>query len=114
MRHWAGTAAMAIAISTAHAHGVGQKVTANRPAIACKSWGTIVGLVALMKDDLAFAKFLREQKRSGECRTFAQGEQAVVEQDIQSVDQEGKQRAGMCARPVGERGCYWTYPGWFD
>jgi hypothetical protein len=114
MKLLAGIAAVAIAVSTAHAHNPGQKVTANRTAIACKSWDTMIRLVALAGDKVSFAEFYQEQKRTGECRTFAVGEQVVVEQDIRSVDRVGEERAKMCARPVGERRCYWTYPGWFD
>jgi hypothetical protein len=114
MRRLAGIVAVVIAVSTAHAHSVGQKVTANHVAVACKSWETMVKLVGLIRDDLAFGKFWREQKQTGECRTFTVGEQVVVEQDIRSVDQEGAQRARMCARPVGERRCYWTHPGAFE
>jgi hypothetical protein len=114
IRLLAGIATVVIAISTAHAHSVGQKVTANHVAVACKSWGTMTTLVGLTRDDPAFANFWREQKRTGECRTFTVGEQVIVEQDIRSVDQEGTQRARMCARPVGERRCYWTHPGAFD
>jgi hypothetical protein len=110
----AGIAAVALAAGAAHAHEVGQTVTANRPALACKSWNTIVRLVGMMKDDAAFAAFLREQGRTGECRTIAKGQQVVVEQESRSVDPKGEERAKMCGRPVGEKQCWWTYPGWFD
>jgi hypothetical protein len=114
MRLLVGIVAGVIAAGAAHAHDAGKKVTANRPAVACQSWETMARLVSLMSDTAAFANFYREQKRTGECRTFAAGEQVVVEQDMGSVGPDGKPRAKMSAHPVGDKRRYWTYPGWFD
>jgi len=45
------------------------------------------------------------------------GEQAGIDERTDTdceVGADGQQRSKMCAHPVGERRCYWTYPGWFD
>jgi hypothetical protein len=97
-----------ITISPVQAHSPGQKVTATTTAVACKSSETLKTLGELMGDTPRFATFWREQKGSGECRTFPVGTAVIVDEDLRAG-----QKAIMRARPAGEKGYYWTYPWYF-
>jgi hypothetical protein len=92
----------------AQAHNPGQKVTATAAAVACKSWPTLKTLGELMGDPARFAPFWREQKGSGECRTFPVGTAMIVDEDLRAG-----QKAIMRAHPVEEKAQYWTYPSYF-
>ena len=97
-----------ITISPVQAHSPGQKVTATATAVACKSWETLKTLGGLMGDTARFATFWREQKGSGECRTFPVGTAVIVDADLRDGE-----KAVMRAHPAGETGSYWTYPWYF-
>jgi hypothetical protein len=97
-----------ITTSPVHAHSPGQKVTATRIAVACKSFMTLKALAELMGDTPRFATFWHAQKASGECRTFPVGAAVIVGEDLRDGD-----KAIMRARPAEETGYYWTYPWYF-
>jgi len=114
MRPAVGIAVLVIAVGSAHAHDAGQKVTAKRAAMACKSAQTLGTLRELMDDKLRFGNFWLEQKRSGECRTFPLGTEVIVEQDLRSKNKDGVERGIMRARAVGEEDFYWTPPYFYE
>jgi hypothetical protein len=95
-------------IGPAQAHNPGQKVTATTAAVACKSWTTLKSLGELMGDPSRFATFWREQKSSGECRTFPVGTAVIADEDLRA----GEKKI-MRAHPAEEKGHYWTYPSYF-
>lgn len=96
------------AIGPAQAYSPGQKVTATTAAVACKAWETLKTLGELMGDTPRFAAFWREQKGSGECRTFPVGTAVIVDEDLRAG-----QKAIMRVHPAEEKGYYWTYPSFF-
>lgn len=95
-------------VGVVQAHSPGQKVTATTAAVACKSWATLKTLAERMGDTSRFATFWREQKASGECRTFPIGTAVIVDEDLRAG-----QKAIMRAHKAGEKGAYWTYPSYF-
>ena len=101
--------AATITFGAVQAHSPGQKVTATVAAVACKSWPTLKTLGELMSDPARFAPSWREQKGSGECRTFPAGTAMIVDEDLRAG-----QKAIMRAHPVDEKGQYWTYPSYFS
>ena len=97
----------AIIISPAHAYDQGQRVTAARAAVSCRSWQTLKTLGELMDDTPRFTNFWLAKKVSGECRTFPIGTVVIVDDD---------QRVGTKAimrMHTATEGVYWTYPSYF-
>ncbi|MGJ4928585.1 hypothetical protein ACQR1I_14330 [Bradyrhizobium sp. HKCCYLS2038] len=107
MRRIAPVLLAAIIIGPAHAYDPGQRVTASRAAVSCRSWQTLKALAELMDDTARFAKFWLAKKASGECRTLPIGTVVIVDDDQRVGDK------AIMRMHTATGGVYWTYPSYF-